>query len=351
LSSLLEVLRLDDSDPELRRRARDTMDRQLRQLVRLVDDLLDLNRISHDRLALRRADVELASIIRQAVEASRPLIDSAGHKLDVSLPAEPVRLHADPARLAQVFGNLLTNSAKYTPHGGFISVSAERQGADVVVSVKDNGTGIPADKLESIFEMFTQVDRSLERAQGGLGIGLTLVTRLVEMHGGSIEVHSAGEGQGSEFAVRLPTVAGNAVPAAEEPAPVKPVANRRILIADDNKDSAESLSMLLATTGNRTFLAHDGVDAIAVADRERPDVMLVDIGMPMMNGLEVCRYVRGQPWGGNITIIALTGWGQEEDRRRSLEAGFDGHLVKPVDYAALMELLANVDAGTGAKRS
>jgi PAS domain S-box-containing protein len=342
LSNMLEVLKRVHDDPDTLARARETMERQLSQMVRLVDDLLDVNRISHDRLELRQSDVTLGAVIRQAVEASRPLVDAAGHELRVVLPNEPIILHADPARLAQVFGNLLNNSCKYTSPGGVISISAVRDGGDVLVSVRDNGTGIPPDKIDRIFDMFTQVDRPLERAQGGLGIGLTLVKRLVEMHGGSIEAKSDGQGKGSEFVVRLPVLekaAGVAVTGAEQPAPVQ---SRRILIVDDNKDSAESLSMLLQITGNETFMAHDGVEAIRAAEKHRPEVMLLDIGMPDMNGHDVCRHVREQPWGKDIVTIALTGWGQEEDRRKSHEAGFDGHLVKPVDYNALQELLGSL---------
>jgi CheY-like chemotaxis protein len=244
-----------------------------------------------------------------------------------------------------VFGNLLNNSCKYTPAGGHIEIAAERDGDAVVISVRDNGSGIPAEKIDSIFDMFTQLDRSLERAQGGLGIGLTLVRRLVEMHGGTIAAESAGEGQGSTFTVRLPVVA-HATAAKPDVAPANALApGRRILIVDDNKDSAESLAMLLEITGHRTFIVHDGVAAIAAAEAHRPEVMLLDIGMPRLNGYEVCRRVRLQPWGAEIKIIALTGWGQEEDRRKSQEAGFDGHLVKPVDYNALLELLGSIRAG------
>jgi signal transduction histidine kinase/ActR/RegA family two-component response regulator len=343
LSNMLEVLKRSADDPETRRRAQETMERQLAQMVRLVDDLLDLNRITHDRLELRRSDVELQTVIQQAVEASRSLVDCNGHELKVSMPREPIYVHADSARLAQVFGNLLHNSCKYTNPGGAISLSVERQGGDAVISVKDNGTGIPPDKLQSIFEMFTQVDRPLERAQGGLGIGLTLVKRLVQMHGGSIEAKSGGEGLGSEFIVRLPVLEKPAVVGTPAPpAKAEPSRRRRILIVDDNKDSAESLEMLLKIMGNETYLAHDGLEAIEAAEKYRPELMLLDIGMPKLNGHDVCRHVREQPWGKDIVTIALTGWGQEEDRRKSQEAGFDGHLVKPVDHNALLELLGTV---------
>jgi CheY-like chemotaxis protein len=250
-------------------------------------------------------------------------------------------LRADAARLAQVVGNLLNNSCKYTRPGGQIWVTAERKGEEAVLSVKDTGIGIPPDKLESIFDMFTQVDRGAERAHGGLGIGLTLVKRLVQMHGGSIEARSAGEGQGSEFVVRLPIAAG-APSTVRSPRDVAQdsAISRRILVVDDNEDSAKTLAMLLKMTGNETYTAHDGIGAIEAVEKHRPDVVLLDIGLPKLNGHDVCRRVRNQSWGKDVVVIALTGWGQEEDLRRSREAGFDGHLVKPVDYAELMQLLS-----------
>ena len=342
IRNMLEVMKRAPDDAATLTHARDTIERQLRQMVRLVDDLLDLNRITHDRLELRPAAVDLATVIQQAIEASRPLVDAAGHVLRVALPDEPIRLHADADRLTQLFANLLNNACKYTPAGGAVAVTARREGPDVVVAVQDDGLGIPADKLESIFDMFTQVDRSLERSQGGLGIGLTLAKRLAEMHGGSISVRSAGEGQGSEFIVRLPILEGRAAePAATAPAPPEPSRSQalRIVVVDDNTDAAVSLALLLELAGNRTFTAHDGVEALAVVARERPDVVLLDIGLPALGGHEVCRRIRAEPWGKDVLILALTGWGQEDDRRRSREAGFDGHLVKPVDYQALTALL------------
>jgi CheY-like chemotaxis protein len=240
-----------------------------------------------------------------------------------------------------VFGNLLNNSSKYTKPNGSISLSAQRAGDDVVVSVKDNGAGIPPDKLDSIFDMFMQVDGTAERSQGGLGIGLTLVKRLAEMHGGSIEAKSDGEGHGSEFIVRLPVLDKSSVASQTGPhGRQQSISQRRIVIVDDNKDSADSLAMLLEITGNETFRAHDGIEAIQMIEKHRPEVVLLDIGLPGMDGHEVCRRVRQQPWGKDIVMIALTGWGQEDDRRKSEEAGFDSHLVKPVDYDKLLELLS-----------
>ncbi|MFZ0061322.1 MAG: PAS domain S-box protein [Pyrinomonadaceae bacterium] len=346
LVNMLEVLKRADGDRETFQRARDTIERQLGQMVRLVDDLLDLNRITHDRLELRQSEVELSAVIQQAVEVARPLLDSASHDLRVALPAEPIYLHADPARLAQVFGNLLSNSCRYTKPGGTIQVEAKQEDSEVVVTVKDTGAGIPQDKLASIFDMFTQIDRSPERSQGGLGIGLTLVKRLVEMHGGSVEARSAGEGQGSEFVVLLPVLIRTTQPVTPGPAEVRePAAAHRILIVDDNRDSADSLAMLLEITGNKTFVAHDGDEAIAAVEKYRPEVVLLDIGLPKLSGHEVCRRVREQSWGKDIVMVALTGWGQEEDRRKSQEAGFDGHLVKPVNYDELLELLSSLTNG------
>jgi PAS domain S-box-containing protein len=341
LSNMLQVLKRTGERGPAFPQALAIMERQLGQLVRLVDDLLDLSRITHDRLELRKSRVELGALVHQAAEATRPLADSARHTLRVVDPPGPIYLEADPARLAQVFGNLLNNSAKYTGPGGTIQVQTERHGDEAVVTVEDNGSGIPPEKLESIFEMFTQVDQSLERRQGGLGIGLTLVRRLVQMHGGSVEASSDGDGQGSRFVVRLPVLEARAA-AGAPPAPSEaPPRARRILVVDDNEDSATSLAMLLEIAGNKTFIAHDGTAAFAAVERHRPEVVLLDIGLPGLNGYEVCRRIREQPWGRDMVLIALTGWGQDEDRRQSREAGFDGHLVKPVNYTALMELLAN----------
>jgi signal transduction histidine kinase/ActR/RegA family two-component response regulator len=345
MSNMLEVVKHSGDDREVLKRAHDTIERQLGQMVRLVDDLLDLNRITYDRLELRRSEVELSSVIQQAVEVARPLIDAAGHDLTVELPDEPIYLTADRARLAQVFGNLLNNSSKYTRSNGRISVSAKRVDDEVMVTVKDNGAGIPQDKLDSIFDMFMQVDLTAERSQGGLGIGLTLVKRLAEMHGGSIEARSAGEGQGSEFIVRLPVLSKPSVAAQPKPAASEPSPERRILIVDDNVDAADSLAMLLEITGNKTYMAHDGVEAVEAIEEHRPEVVLLDIGLPRLTGHEVCRQVRQQPWGKDIVMIALTGWGQEDDRRQSEEAGFNGHLVKPVDYDKLLELLSSLTNG------
>jgi PAS domain S-box-containing protein len=343
MSNMLEVVKRADGDGQILKQAHETFERQLGQMVRLVDDLLDLNRITHDRLELRRSEVELSSVIQQAVEVARPLIDEEEHKLIVELPKEPIYLNADRTRLAQVFGNLLNNSSKYTSTGGSIWLTAKRVDDEVEVTVKDNGAGIPPDKLNTIFEMFMQVDSTSDRSQGGLGIGLTLVKRLVEMHDGTIEPRSAGEGLGSEFIVRLPVLSKptSAVETGRDSL-AGAAAHRRILIVDDNCDSAESLSMLLEITGNKTYLAHDGLQALEAIEAHRPDVVLLDIGLPRLDGHEVCRRVREQTWGKDIVMIAVTGWGQAEDRLKSRQAGFNGHLVKPIDYDKLLELLSKL---------
>jgi PAS domain S-box-containing protein len=345
MSNMLEVVKRAEGDETVVKRALETIERQLGQMIRLVDDLLDLNRITHDRLDLRRSEVELSSVVQQAVEVARPLLDASSHELIIDLPQEPIYLNADGARLAQVFGNLLNNSSKYTKANGTIWFTAERLDGDVVVKVKDNGAGIPPDKLKSIFDMFMQVDGTAEQSQGGLGIGLTLVKRLAEMHGGSIEARSDGEGLGSEFIVKLPVLDQAEVTSHSKADAAGSTPQRRVLIVDDNRDSADSLAMLLEITGNQTYMAHDGLEAVDAVEKYRPEVVLLDIGLPKLDGHEVCRRVRSEPWGKEIIIIALTGWGQDDDRRKSEEAGFNGHLVKPVDYDKLLELLGSPTNG------
>jgi signal transduction histidine kinase len=322
--------------------ARDILDRQAALMTRLLDDLLDVGRIARDKLELRTSRVDVGSLIKEAAEMNRSLVDEFGHMLTVSVPTEPMFLDADPVRLTQVFSNVLNNACRYTPSGGRIDVSAERVGSNAVVRVRDTGIGIPHDRLLNIFDMFSQVDRSLERSQRGLGIGLHLVRRLVEMHGGEVTAQSAGLGKGSEILVKLP-LATEATQAAVSPAPgsseLTPVATRRILVVDDNVDAAQSLAMLLDVCGHETHLAHDGPDAVDAAERLRPDVILLDIGLPKMNGFEACRQIRQRPWSKDVVIIALTGWGQDIDRRRSQESGFDHHVVKPIEHDALVKLL------------
>lgn len=322
--------------------ARDVMDRQLCLMVRLIDDLLDVSRITRNKLELRKEQVELAAVLRSAVESSHPLIQNCSHGLTVSLPSPMIYVDADATRLAQVFINLLNNAAKYTERGGHIWLIGEQQGNDAVVTVRDNGIGIPGDMLPGIFDMFTQLDRSLERSQGGLGIGLTLVRRLVEMHGGSIEARSNGPGEGSEFVVRLPVLIQppHELPPQRHEPNITARGGCRILLVDDNKDSADSLAMLLRLNGHEVYTGNDGEEAVIAAEKFRPDVVLLDIGMPMLNGYGACRRIRAKPWGKDMILIALSGWGQEEDLRCAAEAGFNHHLVKPVDFAVLMNLLA-----------
>jgi len=337
----LQLIKLAGGQEAIVEQARSMMERQLMQMVRLVDDLMDVSRISRGKLELRKERVPLAAVLNSALETSRPLIEKMGHELTVTLPKQPLIVEADLTRLAQVFLNLLNNAAKYGDRGGHIQLNVERQGSDVVVMVKDNGIGIAADQLPRIFEMFTQVDRSLEKSQGGLGIGLTLVKRLVEMHGGRVEARSEGPGKGSEFIVRLPVVVEASIPQASgvEDEPAAPKSSLRILIVDDNRDGADSLAMMLRIMGNYTRTAYDGQEGADLAGEFLPDVMLLDIGLPKLNGYEVCRYIREQSWGKSVVLIAVTGWGQDDDRRRSHEAGFDSHMVKPVDPQALMKTL------------
>ena len=339
----LQVMKLASGDTGAIEQYRGMMERQIEQMVRLVDDLLDISRISRGKIELRKERVQLKEVVSSAVEASRPFIERLGHELTVSVPDSPVVMEADPTRLAQVFMNLLNNSAKYSNPGGRIWLTAGWQGSDVVVSVRDTGIGIPPDKLDSVFDPFTQVDQSLEKSQGGLGIGLTLAKRLTELHGGQIEAKSEGPGRGAEFVVRIPAAAEVREPqlAGRDATPL-PRSSLRILIVDDNRDGAESFSTMLRIMGNETSTAYDGQAAVEAADRVRPDVILLDIGLPKLNGFEACRRIREQPWGKGITLIAVTGWGQEEDRRRSQEAGFDYHLVKPVDPGALIKLLSTI---------
>jgi PAS domain S-box-containing protein len=342
ISNAARALRMGGGEGEGLRSASEMLERQVKQMSRLVDDLLDMSRITLGRIELRRERTELAPIIDHAVEAARALYRSMNRELTVTVPSAPLPLDADPARLTQVVGNLLNNACKFTDKGGHVWLTVERDGDAAVIRVRDNGIGITRENIPGLFEMFAQVDTSLERSRDGLGIGLTLVKTLVELHGGSVEADSAGPGRGSEFTVRLPLLAQAAQPswppAVSEP-PLE-AAPRRVLIVDDSLDGAESLAMLLQLGGHGTYLAHDGIEAIEAAAKLRPDVVLLDIGLPRLNGYEVCRRIREQPWGKDVMLVALTGWGQEEDRHRSREAGFDAHLVKPVDHDALLKLLA-----------
>ncbi len=346
----VDILKLRDlSDPTLQA-ALDVFDRQSHRLARLVDDLLDVNRITHGKLQLRRERVELAAVIDQALEGTGPELAAAGQEFSVSLPPKPIYLEADPLRLSQVFVNLLTNAAKYTEARGRIRLSAQQAGMEVAVTVADTGIGIAPEHLSEIFEMFTQVSSPVLQPQRGIGIGLALARRLVEMHGGRIEAHSEGVGCGSAFIVHLPVVADTATrlpPDRGETNDRKAPPSRRILVVDDEAICARALAGLLQRLGNEVEIAHDGLEAVAAAERYRPEVILLDIGMPKLDGYAACRQIRAQPWGKATQIVAVTGWGTDEHRRRSAEAGFDAHLVKPVDAPALAQLLAEAPTAKG----
>jgi PAS domain S-box-containing protein len=343
ISNAVSLLRTnrDPSDPSMAFAASEMLQRQVGQMTRLVDDLLDMSRITQGKIELRNERVELAPIINQAVEAVRPLYSNMNRELTVSLPVAPIYVNSDSARLAQVIGNLLNNACKFTETGGRVAVSLETVGDDAVVRVRDNGIGIAAEEIPHLFDLFAQVDTSLERSQGGLGIGLTLAKKLIEMSGGSIEALSEGLGKGSEFVIRLPldTSAERAMSAASAKRTTSADGGYRVLIVDDNIDGAESMAMLMRLRGHEAFLAHDGLEAVEAAERVEPDAILLDIGLPTLNGYEVCRRIREKPSGKDIVLVAVTGWGQQEDRNRSKEAGFDTHIVKPVDHDALIALL------------
>jgi signal transduction histidine kinase/ActR/RegA family two-component response regulator len=315
------------------------IERQVQQMTRLVDDLLDVSRIPRGKIKLQLEPADVAAVVGRAVEISRPLIDQRKHTLHVALPPEPLRAVVDPVRFAQVLANLLNNAAKYTEDGGTIWLNVARDGDELVFRVRDTGIGIQPELLPQIFDLFIQADQSLDRSQGGLGIGLTLVRRLVELHGGSVQAFSAGPNQGSEFVARLPVLA-EAPPAANgEAAPPFAAGTYRVLIVDDNADAAESLALLLQTMGQVVQTAHDGVTALDAVERFGPDVVLLDIGLPGMNGYEVARELRRRGLS-NVLLVALTGYGQQEDQARAREAGFDHHLVKPTDVTRLPELFA-----------
>jgi CheY-like chemotaxis protein len=342
----LQILRLGQRDPEVTKQVREMMDRQLAQMVRLVDDLLDLSRISRGTIELRKERVELATIVQQAVETSLPIIEQAGHHLTIDVPRSAIYVDADLTRMAQVFSNIFNNAAKYTESGGKIHLTVQRLDGEAIVSVKDNGIGIPAHMLPNVFDIFTQVDRNLDRSQSGLGIGLSIVKRLVEMHSGSVEVKSGGEGMGSEFIVRLPVVLSVVQPQSEDER-TEVSGRRRVLVVDDNRDAATSLAIMLRLMGNESKTAHDGLEALEVAAAFRPALILLDIGMPKLDGYDTARQIRQQSWGKHVALVALTGWGQEEDRRKSREAGFDSHMVKPIQLQDLEKLLASSSVATG----
>lgn len=344
ISNALEVWPLVENNPAEVDELRALMDRQSRQMIRLIDDLLDVSRITRGRIKLRRDKVDLATAVEGAIESVRPFLDSCKHRLDVDLPDTPIAVDGDVGRLVQIFGNILHNAAKYTPPGGHIAVRINRAGESVVVRIRDNGPGIPREMLAAIFDMFIQVDQTLDRAHGGLGLGLTLVRSLVELHGGTVEAKSAGPGAGSEFVIRLP-VAPDSPRSDEprsEPPPPASLATWRVLVVDDVRALAKTLALMLRSLGQETRIEHDGPSAIQAARDFAPQVIFLDIAMPGMDGYEVARRLREEPAVRNAILVALTGFGQEEDRRKAFEAGFDYHLVKPASIDALQQILATI---------
>jgi len=340
LVTALRLLEIADGDAKIQQRARAIMNRQLTQMTKLVDDLLDVSRITRGKFQLRPETVTLGDILQSAVEAASSLVTANAHRLEVSIPEEPIHLHGDPTRLAQIFLNLLNNAAKYTPPNGTLRLSVRREGGQAVIDVADNGIGIAPEMIGGIFEMFVQAEHSRELSQGGLGIGLTLVKRLVDLHGGSIAVRSEGLGKGSTFTVRLPALAAGApqgagdaqtLDAADQP--------RRILVADDSSDARESMELVLRRLGHDVRVARDGVEVLEIGEIFLPEVVLLDIGMPRMNGYEAARQIRMRPWGASALVVAMTGWGQPQDRERSRQAGIDHHFSKPVDPLQLQRYL------------
>jgi signal transduction histidine kinase/CheY-like chemotaxis protein len=341
----LDILRIKEGDKEASAKARTIMERQLKQMVRLVDDLLDVSRINTGKLAINAEPVLLHALVNNALEIVRPHIDQHGHRLQVDLPPQPVTIMGDATRLAQILSNLLNNAAKYTPPGGAIRLLAAVDGEQLSICVADDGIGIAGDMLDDIFQMFSQADSSLERANAGLGVGLSLARRLAELHGGSIEAKSEGVGQGSEFILRLP-----ALPALREPEPAPDMPLRkavpyRILLVDDNVDFVTGIGALLDLAGHEVLISHDGAEALAVASRFRPQFAFLDIGLPHLNGYDLARALRRLPGYENTVMIAVTGWGQDKDRQLALDAGFDGHLVKPVAFDDIDAILAAHHAG------
>jgi PAS domain S-box-containing protein len=353
LRNSIQILRMAGGVKPGEERVHEMMERQVAHMVRLVDDLLELSRINRGAIELRKERVDLAVVMQHAIETSKPMIESGGHHLTVSLPDEPVYVDADLVRLSQVFSNILNNAAKYTQNAGYITVRVSAADSIVDVSIRDNGIGIPRDMLSKVFDLFAQADNVLSRSHEGLGIGLHLVLTLVGMHGGSVHCESAGVGQGSEFVVRLPRAEAVGLEQGSAGAHSHPQALpvHRILLVDDNKDNADSLGMLLKFLGAEVQIAYDGPSALEALKTTRPSLILLDIGLPGMDGYEVARRVRQMPEFSNIMLIALTGWGQEEDRRRTREAGFDHHLVKPVELDALQGILSSFEMSKTSRRS
>ncbi len=339
----VKILRARTPRPDELAWATNIIDRQAEHMTRLVEDLLDVARITRGTIELRKERIDIATILKSAVESSSTLIGKSRHQLRVTPPSEPLYVEGDATRLTQIVSNLMDNAAKYTDPGGRIWLSAEREADEAVIRVRDSGIGIPADVLPTIFDMFTQAAMTLERTQGGLGVGLAIVDRLVKLHGGSVSAASGGPGMGSEFTIRLPVAdktRGSAAAPAPAPAFSMPLARCRILVVDDNVDSVDSLAMLLRMMGHEVALAHDGPEALQIAREFRPGVGILDIGLPKMNGYDLAKRIRQEAWGKDMVLVALTGWGQQEHRHRSAASGFNHHLTKPVDLEALQEILA-----------
>jgi signal transduction histidine kinase len=346
----VQILQLQGGGEADSQRARAIIARQVGVMARLIDDLMDVSRINRGHIELRREPVALGRVLELAVEASRPHIVDNGHELAITLPESGIVLEADVTRLSQVFVNLLTNAAKYTDRGGRIEIAVERGGSDVTITVTDNGIGIPRDQLERVFAMFSQVEGAMSKSRGGLGIGLSLVRHIVELHGGRVYANSAGPNQGSTFTVTLPYSAAASLEQVDEDSlravaktPGRPL---RILVVEDHQDGAETIATLLSRLGHEVRMVHDGEAALEAASAYRPELVLLDIGLPTLTGYEVCRLLREQPWGADITIAAMTGWGDEAAQRKAQAAGFDRHLVKPVDEASLLSVLAAASAAT-----
>jgi PAS domain S-box-containing protein len=350
IRNALDLMHLQSNGDSRLEWARSVIDRQLTQLTRLVDDLLDIGRISSGKIALHREPIEINAAVQRAVEASRPLADASQHTLEVRLSPEPVTVDGDLTRLSQAVLNLLTNAIKYTPSGGRIEVDVAREGDMAVIHVKDSGIGMSPELIPRVFDLFVQGERSLDRSEGGLGIGLTLVKRLVSLHGGTVSVHSAGPGQGSEFAISIPVLAQSSAPKQTQPAASRASAHRRsrVLVVDDNRDSADTLAALLEAWGHEVRTLYDGPSAIAATAEFQPNVVLLDIGLPKMNGYEVAAQLRKSASRRPLILVAFTGYGQDEDRRRVREAGFDYHLVKPLEPAELQKILDSVIADAAA---
>ena len=357
MRNVVNLIQIPGSSEDELRWGRDILDRQVNYLIRLTDDLFDVSRITRQKLELQKERVDLREIVNAAVESSRPSIDEREHELAVTLPRQAIYVDADRVRLAQVLMNLLTNAAKYTPKPGKIWLNVDPAGGQVLVRVKDTGVGLSAESLAHVFDMFYQVDHSYARSEGGLGLGLTLVRQLVEMHGGIIEARSPGINQGSEFVVRLPILSDQhstkPFPPPRDQAKIPAEAVRRILVVDDFPESANALAKLLRSDGNEVQVAEDGFEALDAAARFRPHVVVLDIAMPKLNGYDAARIIREQPWGKDMILIAMTGWGQQQDRRRAKENGFDAHLTKPVKYEAFLAALdqLTMDRGTEIGRS